>query len=188
MFEKFTDRARRVVVLAQDEARMLNHNHIGTEHVLLGLVHEADGIAARALESSGITLGPARRQAEEIVGKGPRPPGGQMPFTSQAKSVLEFARQEALQLGDVDIDTVHVLLGLIREGEDVGAQIVVKLGADLARVRLRALQMLSGAPGAQAEEQPAADQFGTRLDRIENTLTEIVERLAAIEKRLPGDG
>src|SRR5579885_2668870 len=118
MFERFTDRARRVVVMAQEEARMLNHNYIGTEHILLGLIHEGEGVA---------------QQVEEIIGQGQQAPSGHIPFTPRAKKVLELSLREALQLGHNYIGTEHILLGLIREGEGVAAQVLVKLGADLNR-------------------------------------------------------
>src|SRR5256885_1194699 len=129
MFERFTDRARRVVVLAQEEARMLNHNYIGTEHILLGLIHEGEGVAAKALESLGISLEGVRQQVEEIIGQGQQAPSGHIPFTPRAKKVLELSLREALQLGHNYIGTEHILLGLIREGEGVAAQVLVKLGA-----------------------------------------------------------
>ena len=131
MFERFTDRARRVVVLAQEEARLLNHNYIGTEHILLGLIHEGEGVAAKALESLGISLEAVRSQVEEIIGQGGSSPSGHIPFTPRAKKVLELSLREALQLGHNYIGTEHILLGLIREGEGVAAQVLVKLGADL---------------------------------------------------------
>ncbi len=141
----FTDRARRVVVLAQEEARLLNHNYIGTEHILLGLIHEGEGVAAKALESLGISLEKVRQQVEEIIGAGQSPPSGHIPFTPRAKKVLELSLREALQLGHNYIGTEHILLGLIREGEGVAAQVLVKLGADLGRVRQQVIQLLSGA-------------------------------------------
>ncbi len=144
MFERFTDRARRVVVLAQEEARMLNHNYIGTEHILLGLIHEGEGVAAKALESLGISLEAVRQQVEEIIGQGQQAPSGHIPFTPRAKKVLELSLREALQLGHNYIGTEHILLGLIREGEGVAAQVLVKLGADLNRVRQQVIQLLSG--------------------------------------------
>ena len=121
MFERFTDRARRVVVLAQEEARLLNHNYIGTEHILLGLIHEGEGVAAKALESLGISLDAVRGQVEEIIGQGGSAPSGHIPFTPRAKKVLELSLREALQLGHNYIGTEHILLGLIREGEGVAA-------------------------------------------------------------------
>jgi len=148
VFERFTDRARRVVVLAQEEARLLNHNYIGTEHILLGLIHEGEGVAAKALESLGISLEAVRNQVEEIIGQGGSSPSGHIPFTPRAKKVLELSLREALQLGHNYIGTEHILLGLIREGEGVAAQVLVKLGADLSRVRQQVIQLLSGYSGS----------------------------------------
>ncbi len=144
VFERFTDRARRVVVLAQEEARMLNHNYIGTEHILLGLVRERDGVAAKALDSLNIRLDAVRREVEEIIGQGQAAITGHIPFTPRAKKVLELSLREALQLGHNYIGTEHILLGLIREGEGVAAQVLQKLGADLNRVRQTVIQLLSG--------------------------------------------
>ena len=148
VFERFTDRARRVVVLAQEEARLLNHNYIGTEHILLGLIHEGEGVAAKALESLGISLEAVRSQVEEIIGQGGSSPSGHIPFTPRAKKVLELSLRKALQLGHNYIGTEHILLGLIREGEGVAAQVLVKLGADLSRVRQQVIQLLSGYSGS----------------------------------------
>ncbi len=156
MFERFTDRARRVVVLAQEEARLLNHSYIGTEHILLGLIHEGEGVAAKALESLGISLEAVRAQVEEIIGQGGSSPSGHIPFTPRAKKVLELSLREALQLGHNYIGTEHILLGLIREGEGVAAQVLVKLGADLSRVRQQVIQLLSGYQGPQGKGEPAA--------------------------------
>jgi len=153
VFERFTDRARRVVVLAQEEARLLNHNYIGTEHILLGLIHEGEGVAAKALESLGISLEAVRQQVEEIIGQGGSSPSGHIPFTPRAKKVLELSLREALQLGHNYIGTEHILLGLIREGEGVAAQVLVKLGADLSRVRQQVIQLLSGYPGPSGTGQ-----------------------------------
>ncbi len=153
MFERFTDRARRVVVLAQEEARLLNHNYIGTEHILLGLIHEGEGVAAKALESLGISLEAVRQQVEEIIGQGGSSPSGHIPFTPRAKKVLELSLREALQLGHNYIGTEHILLGLIREGEGVAAQVLQKLGADLSRVRQQVIQLLSGYPGTGTSPQ-----------------------------------
>ena len=152
MFERFTDRARRVVVLAQEEARLLNHNYIGTEHILLGLIHEGEGVAAKALESLGISLEAVRSQVEEIIGQGGSSPSGHIPFTPRAKKVLELSLREALQLGHNYIGTEHILLGLIREGEGVAAQVLVKLGADLSRVRQQVIQLLSGYSGSGGQQ------------------------------------
>src|SRR5579885_1046542 len=162
MFERFTDRARRVVVLAQEEARMLNHNYIGTEHILLGLIHEGEGVAAKALESLGISLEGVRSQVEEIIGQGQQAPSGHIPFTPRAKKVLDLALREALQRGHNFIVTEHILLGLIREGEGVAAQVLVKLGADLSRVRQQVIQLLSGYAGSkEASGQGAATGSGS---------------------------
>ena len=147
MFERFTDRARRVVVLAQEEARMLNHSYIGTEHILLGLIHEGEGVAAKALESMDISLGAVREKVQEDIGQGQQNPPGHIPFTPRAKKVLELSLREALQLGHNYIGTEHILLGLIREGEGVAAQVLVQLGADLNRVRQTVIQLLSGYQG-----------------------------------------
>ena len=153
MFERFTDRARRVVVLAQEEARLLNHSYIGTEHILLGLIHEGEGVAAKALETLGISLEAVRAQVEEIIGQGGSSPSGHIPFTPRAKKVLELSLREALQLGHNYIGTEHILLGLIREGEGVAAQVLVKLGADLSRVRQQVIQLLSGYQGPQGKTE-----------------------------------
>ena len=198
MFERFTDRARRVVVLAQEEARMLNHNYIGTEHLLLGLIHEGEGVAAKALESLGIVLEGVRQQVEEIIGQGQQAPGGHIPFTPRAKKVLELSLREALQLGHNYIGTEHLLLGLIREGEGVAAQVLVKLGADLNRVRQQVLQQLSGAPGQEPAEGAAGgrgegaqvasslvlDQFGRNLTQLarEGKLDPVIGREREIER------
>jgi ATP-dependent Clp protease ATP-binding subunit ClpC len=178
MFERFTDRARRVVVLAQEEARMLNHNYIGTEHILLGLIHEGEGVAAKALESLSISLGAVREQVQEIIGQGQQAPSGHIPFTPRAKKVLELSLREALQLGHNYIGTEHILLGLIREGEGVAAQVLVKLGADLSRVRQQVIQLLSGYQGGGKEAVSAGNpQEGTPagsvvLDQFGRNLTQ----------------
>jgi ATP-dependent Clp protease ATP-binding subunit ClpC len=156
MFERFTDRARRVVVLAQEEARMLNHDHIGTEHILLGLVHEGEGIAAQALESLDISLGAVRKEVQGIVGQGRAVPTGHIPFTPRAKKVLELSLREALQLRHNYIGTEHLLLGLIAEGKGVASQALQKLGADEARVRGAVVQILSDR-GEAPQPQPGAE-------------------------------
>ena len=153
MFERFTDRARRVVVLAQEEARILDHNYIGTEHILLGLIHEGEGVAATALESLGISLEAVRSQVVELIGHGQAAPTGHIPFTPRAKKVLELSLREALQLGHNYIGTEHILLGLIREGEGVAAQVLIKLGADLEGVRGRVVALLG-----EDIESPAGGQ------------------------------
>jgi len=203
LFERFTDRARRVVVLAQEEARLLNHNYIGTEHILLGLIHEGEGVAAKALESLGISLEAVRQQVEEIIGQGGSSPSGHIPFTPRAKKVLELSLREALQLGHNYIGTEHILLGLIREGEGVAAQVLVKLGADLSRVRQQVIQLLSGyqgsggPPGEKAgaatggsatETQPTGslvlDQFGRNLTQLarEKKLDPVIGRAREMER------
>ena len=162
MFERFTDRARRVVVLAQEEARLLNHAYIGTEHILLGLIHEGEGVAAKALESMSISLEAVRSQVEEIIGQGGSSPSGHIPFTPRAKKVLELSLREALQLGHNYIGTEHILLGLIREGEGVAAQVLVKLGADLSRVRQQVIQLLSGYQGSSGSGQSSRPESGSQ--------------------------
>jgi Clp amino terminal domain, pathogenicity island component len=154
MFERFTDRARRVVVLAQDEARLLDHNYIGTEHILLGLIHEGEGVAARALESLDISLDTVRQEVVAIIGQGDDRPGGQhIPFTPRAKKVLELSLREALALGHNYIGTEHILLGLVREGKGVAAQVLAKLGGSLDRVRQAVVVALAGAGGVGPPEQ-----------------------------------
>ncbi|WP_442891625.1 Clp protease N-terminal domain-containing protein, partial [Dietzia sp.] len=190
MFERFTDRARRVVVLAQEEARLLKHNYIGTEHILLGLIHEGEGVAAKALESLGISLEAVRTQVEEIIGQGQQSPSGHIPFTPRAKKVLELSLREALQLGHNYIGTEHILLGLIREGEGVAAQVLVKLGADLPRVRQQVIQLVNGntgqeeaaagaAAGQGAGRDPGTPSSSTVLDQFGRNLTQ-----AALEGKL----
>jgi len=207
LFERFTDRARRVVVLAQEEARLLNHNYIGTEHILLGLIHEGEGVAAKALESLGISLQAVRDQVEEIIGQGGSSPSGHIPFTPRAKKVLELSLREALQLGHNYIGTEHILLGLIREGEGVAAQVLTKLGADLSRVRQQVIQLLSGysgpgvegAEGGRKERASATtgggsgdsasgslvlDQFGRNLTQLarEKKLDPVIGRIREAER------
>ena len=181
MFERFTDRARRVVVLAQEEARLLHHNYIGTEHILLGLIHEGDGVAAKALDRLGISLDAVRDKVATIIGEGGSPVGsGHIPFTPRAKKVLELSLREALQLGHNYIGTEHILLGLIREGEGVAAQVLMNLGADLSQVRQEVVQLLSGygpsglgRPGTvgtvgmeRPRQTPAAARAGVEARRL----------------------
>jgi ATP-dependent Clp protease ATP-binding subunit ClpC len=200
MFERFTDRARRVVVLAQEEARMLNHNYIGTEHILLGLIHEGEGVAAKALESMGISLEAVRNEVINIIGRGQTAPAGHIPFTPRAKKVLELSLREALQLGHNYIGTEHILLGLIREGEGVAAQVLVKLGADLNRVRQQVIQLLSGYSGSESGKAGAGvgegssggpregstilDQFGRNLTQAarDTELDPVIGRQREIER------
>jgi ATP-dependent Clp protease ATP-binding subunit ClpC len=155
MFERFTDRARRVLVLAQEEARLLNHGFIGTEHILLGLIHEGDGLAAEALESMGISLEAVREKVEETVGPAGSGSTGSPPFTPRAKKVLELSLREALQMGHNYIGTEHMLLGLVREGEGVAAQVLIELGAELPRVRQTVIQLLSGYPASEGRQGEA---------------------------------
>jgi len=179
MFERFTDRARRVVVLAQEEARLLNHDHIGTEHILLGLIHEGEGVAYLALTELGISLEAVRVQIEEIIGQGQSAPTGHIPFTPRAKKVLELSLREAMALGHNYIGTEHILLGLIREGEGVAAQVLVKLGADLSRVRQQVVQVQSGYAGGE--------DVGTRMRLVRMTvpddLREVEEQLAQLRQQ-----
>ncbi len=195
MFEKFTDKARRVVVLAQEEAKLLKHNYIGTEHILLGLIHEGEGVAAKALEALGINLEQVREQVQEIIGQGQQAPSGHIPFTPRAKKVLELSLREALQLGHSYIGTEHLLLGLIREGEGVAAQVLTKLGADTNKVRQQVIQLLSGyqgketvAVGGETNPQPKGsqilDQFGRNLTHAaaEGKLDPVVGREREIER------
>ena len=195
MFERFTDRARQVVVLAQEEARMLNHDYIGTEHILLGLIREGNGVAAKALESLGISLEAVRQQVEEIIGRGQHVSSNQIPFAAPAKEVLELSLREALQLGHNYIGTEHILLGLIREGDGVAAQVLVKLGADHDRIRRQVIQLLQGSPGREpaaeglpSEMAPSAslvlDQFGRNLTAgaREGKLDPVIGREKEIER------
>ncbi|MFM6971648.1 MAG: ATP-dependent Clp protease ATP-binding subunit [Rhodoluna sp.] len=195
MFEKFTDKARRVVVLAQEEAKLLNHNYIGTEHILLGLIHEGEGVAAKALEALGINLDSVREQVQEIIGQGQQAPTGHIPFTPRAKKVLELSLREALQLGHSYIGTEHLLLGLIREGEGVAAQVLTKLGADTNRVRQQVINLLSGFQGKETvavggdnqEKQKGSqilDQFGRNLTQAaaDGKLDPVIGREREIER------
>jgi hypothetical protein len=172
MFERFTDRSRRVVVLAQEEARRLDHNYIGTEHILLGLIREGDGVAAQVLESLGISLDAARQQVEGFVGRGQVAPSGHIPFTPRAKRVLELSLRESLLLGQSYIGTEHILLGLIREGDGVAAQALVTLGADLNQVRQQVIQLLAARPA----EEPGPG-VTVRLEMVEQRLTAIEQRV-----------
>jgi hypothetical protein len=184
MFERFTDRARRVVVLAQQEARMLNHDYIGTEHILLGLICEGEGVAAKALESLGIGLPTVRQQVEEIIGQGQQAPPGHIPFTPRAKKALELSLREAKQLGHNYIGTEHILLGLIREGEGVAAQVLVKLGADLNRVRQQVIQLMHGYRGEEPGAAPGGRRGGWVPSDVPARLNALESRLSAIEQRV----
>ncbi len=165
MFERFTDRARRVIVLAQEEARMLNHNYIGTEHILLGLIHEGEGIAARALESLGVNLTAVREQVQEIIGSGPQASSGHIPFTPRAKKILELSMREAIQLNHGYIGTEHILLGMVRANEGVANQILSKLGAEPAKVRQTVMDLISGYPGNSSEGNKEAAGVGAGNSR-----------------------
>ena len=203
MFERFTDRARRVVVLAQDEARSLEHNYIGTEHILLGLIREGEGVAAKALEMANISLEGVRNQVIEIIGKGENDSKDHIPFTPRAKKVLELSMREALQLGHNYIGTEHILLGLIREGEGVANQVLTNLGADLGSIRQNVIHLLSGYPGAGQNEaggetvgvgtgsqkpqksgSAILDQFGRNLSEAarENKLDPVIGRINEMER------
>jgi Clp amino terminal domain, pathogenicity island component/UvrB/uvrC motif len=176
MFERFTERARRAVVLAQEEARKLDHGYIGTEHLLLGLIHEGEGVAAKALESLGISLKAVREQVVARVGRGQRPPSGHIPFTDRAKRVLELSLRESGQLGHGNIGTEHILLAIVREGDGVAAQVLTGLGADLLRVRQQVTELLRGDQGEEPPRTPP---------RREDTLARLEpldRRLAAIER------
>ena len=199
MFERFTDRARRVVVLAQEEARRLNHNYIGTEHILLGLIQEGEGHAAKAIEELNISIDSVRSEVVEIIGEGQQSPSGHIPFTPRAKKVLELSLREALQLGHNYIGTEHILLGLIREGEGVAAQVLKKLGAELSQVRQTVIKLISNSgEGKKAQaastggrERPGSgtgsailDQFGRNLTRMgkEGKLDPVIGRTTEIER------
>jgi ATP-dependent Clp protease ATP-binding subunit ClpA len=183
VFERFTDRARRVVVLAQEEARMLNHNYIGTEHILLGLIHEGEGVACQALESMGISLQAVRDQVEEIIGQGQTPAAGHIPFTPRSKKILELSLREAHRLGHNYIGTEHILLGLIREGEGVGAQILQKLGVDLNTARERVIVVLQSYAGGEAppgQEPVDPKELVRKAAERTRRARELSERLAAV--------
>ena len=209
MFERFTERSRRVVVLAQEEARMLDHHYIGTEHLLLGLIHEGDGIAGQAIESAGLTLDAARAEVERMIGRGASAPSGHIPFTARAKKVLELALREALALKKSYIGPEHILLGLIREGNGVGAQILERLAAPLPVLRAQVIELaaaesdqdeplgvewLPAAPqGAEAEIRRhrrvvvAAEAQVVRaqvVTEFRETLASLDETLASLGRRL----
>jgi ATP-dependent Clp protease ATP-binding subunit ClpC len=194
LFERFTERARQVVVLAQDEARALKHNYIGTEHILLGLLREEEGLAARVLESLDITVEEVRAQVARIVGQGDEVTTGQIPFTPRAKKVLELALREALSLGHNYIGTEHILLGLVRENEGVAARILLDFDADAEKIRNEIIRMLSGpgrrqqgaggAPGEKSKSSKLLDQFGRNLTKLaaESKLDPVVGRQTEIER------
>ena len=184
MFERFTDRARRAIVLAQEEARTLHHDCIGTEHVLLGLIHDGEGVAARALESLGISLDTVRRQVEEIIGHGREAPSGHIPFTPQAKKVMKLSLREALQMGHNYIGTEHILLGLIREGDGVAARVLAGLDADLSRVRQQVIQLLTGLGEQEQRSGPAGGRERRLLAELLGRVESIDSRLSAMEQRV----
>jgi ATP-dependent Clp protease ATP-binding subunit ClpA len=187
MFERFTDRARRVVVLAQEEARMRNHNYIGTEHILLGLIYEGKGVAAQALESLGITQQAVRQQVDEIIGRGHQAPSGHIPFTPRAKKVLKLSLGEAMQLGHHYIGTEHILLSLIREGEGVAAQVLVGLGADLDRAREQVIELLDGDQGKAEPGGPLTTARTILAGRGKRkVLPQLLDRFQSLESRLSG--
>ena len=179
MFERFTERARRVVVFAQEEARDLNHDYIGTEHLLLGLMRDADSVAARALQGLDIGQDAVREQVTEIIGRGQRSPSGHIPFTPRAKKVLELSLREALQLNHNYIGTEHILLGLVGEGEGVAAQVLIKLGGSLSRVRDKVIEL---APPGVGEGPELSGQL--RRSRLRGPFDEVMRRLEAMDERL----
>ena len=191
MFERFTDRARRVVVLAQEEARMLDHNYIGTEHILLGLIHEGEGVAAKALRALDVDLDTLRREVEALVGRGQQPQRGHIPFTPQAKKALELALRESVHLGHDYIGTEHLLLGLVREGEGPAAQVLEQRGIELNTVRQEVIRQLHGHQGREGRRRRMAwarsvveGREGATLEEISRQLRVLGARLTAIEARL----
>ena len=184
MFERFTARARRAVVNAQQEARELNHNYIGTEHLLLGLMREPESVAARALQELKISQDTVREQVMQSVGRGQQPPSGHVPFTPRAKKVLELSLREALQLSHNYIGTEHILLGLIREGEGVAAQVLVKLGGNLAVVREKVIEIIPAAAENVEFTERLRPAGATSLEGILGPLAAISDRLDAIAERL----
>ena len=191
MFERFTEKARRVVVLAQEESRLLSHNYIGTEHLLLGLLAERDGVAARALESLNVTIDAAREQVEEIIGPGQQQSHGHIPFTPRAKKILELSLREALNMGSEVIDTEHLLLGLIDEGDGVGAQILQRFGATAQPVREAVTRLVNSELEAEVIGAPWASRPGPRAVSVArqvrlpvDALTEVKDLLASIDRRL----
>jgi ATP-dependent Clp protease ATP-binding subunit ClpA len=192
MFERFTDRARRVVVLAQEEARMLEHNYIGTEHLLLALIHEGEGVAAKALRALDVDLDTLRREVEALVGRGQQPALGHIPFTPQAKKVLELSLRESVRLGHDYIGTEHLLLGLVREGDGPAAQVLAQRGIELNTVRQEVIRLLHGYEVREGRRgrrvawarpgRPGGE--GGTLEEILHQLRLLGTRLAAIEEKL----
>jgi ATP-dependent Clp protease ATP-binding subunit ClpC len=189
VFERFTDRARRVVVLAQDEARLLSHHHIGTEHLFLGVLSEGEGLGAQALRAFDIDLEDVRGRVRKAVPPRSTPPGGHIPFTPQAKKVLELSLREALTLGHNYIGTEHILLGLIREGQGLAAQIITEKGHDLEDVRLEVVKVLKSHRGKSPEAMPSAPgEFTFRTAPLADKLERVQETLDRIERRLDAMG
>jgi Clp amino terminal domain, pathogenicity island component len=184
MFQRFTDRARRVVVLAQDEARRLGHNYIGTEHLLLGLIREGEGVAAKALEALGISLDTVRQQVEQIIGQGQQAPSGHIPFTPRAKKVLELSLRESQQMGHNYIGTEHILLGLIHPGDGVARQVLVKLGADPNHVRQQVIRLLQEHSAEESVSARSAAQELRLLPAVKSRLEAAEQRLTTIEQRV----
>jgi ATP-dependent Clp protease ATP-binding subunit ClpC len=194
MFQRFTDRARRVVVLAREEARGLGHDHVGTEHILLGIITEGQGVASKTLDELGISPDAVRQQVEERIGRGEHEPDGNIPFTPRAKRVLELSLREAQQLGHDYIGTEHILLGLIREGDGEAAQVLIGMGADLARTRQEVIRQLGirvAGPGATPELRATGagrlGQIEARLESIEGKVDAIAAKLG-ITPGEPGSG
>jgi len=184
MFERFTDAARRVVVLAEEEARTLDHDYIGTEHLLLGVVHDGDGVAPMALESLGISLEEIRQRVDEAAGRGPQASPGRIPFLPRAKKALELSRREAFQLGHSYIGPEHIVLGLLREGDGVAARVLVGLGADLNRVRQQVIRLLADAQGSDETRARRSGLPGAQ----QGLLPEILERLKSVDAQLSAIG
>ncbi len=186
MFERFTDQARRAVVLAQEEARMLNHNYIGTEHILLGLLHEGEGAAGRALESLGVTLEPARLQIEGIIGRGQHAQSGHIPFTPRAKKVLELSLRESLQLGSDSIGAGHILLGLLREGDGVAVQVLVRMGVDLNRARQEVIKEITSEPPPSQGQTGSPGEAGSEPRAGVRSATAVGSPRASEPGHIPG--
>jgi ATP-dependent Clp protease ATP-binding subunit ClpC len=183
VFERFTDQARRAVVLAQEEARLLNHNYVGTEHLLLGLIHDGDGVAAQALQALGISLDDVRADVEATIGRGAEPARDPVPFTPRTREVLELALRESRQLGDNSIGTEHLLLGLIREGDGVAVHILVGRGLDLNRLRQRVMDLPQGYAGATSATEDDSADFAARLDSIAARLVRVEHHLGNTRAR-----
>jgi ATP-dependent Clp protease ATP-binding subunit ClpC len=188
MFERFTDRARQAVALSQEEAKMFGHDYVGTEHLLLGLIHEGEGVAAKALESLGISLQAVREQVEEIIGRGQHAPSADIPFTPRAKKVLELSLREATHLGHNYIGTEHILLGLMREGEGVAAQVLVKLGANLNLVRQQVIELLQGYQGQDEPGRRRAARLRSAGRPQRGLLPQILARVESIDAQLSAMG